>query len=691
MVKKMRVEQVKVNSKVNYYGKEYVIISIDPPMVAIKRANGDCEVVEIRFHDLVTNPSFIGGNELVKSVNNEMKRYMTSMDHLPEHKREQASARLEIIRPVLVLEKVKLRDERSIYEFIEYYGEFISSKEELDNLTQDELISRIASKRRLSKRTILRYLASYRKAETDKESMGIQALVSKLGRGYIERKDNRQLVICHPKNPLEVLDVVDVRQNVEYLPILKDVIEKEYLTIKKPNKSKIIEYINNRCQINNLRKLNDSTLYKLLNRIDKKVVLRMRHGKKASESFEDVERGYSNNDALYPLHIVEIDHTPLDMDVIDGTTGYNMGRSWITMRIDVYSRCIWCLYVSFEEPSANRVRKALQHGIFFKDTKKNFNTINNWEVFGIPNTIYLDNGSDFRSVNVKRMIEDTLQAHVRYRPRATPRYGGVIERLFGTVNSKLIHSLKGTRKSNVTELGEYDAEKEAILTIEDIIELLTIYITDIYHYSEHSGLPIDENIPMVRFIEGLKRVGYPEFVPKEQEEYYRIELLPSEGRPYTRDGLRFDNRIYKSDEFVKLIGSRDKKYKMKYDPDDISKVYVLHPEDNKYIELSAVKPNASEIKNMNMYTYKKLMEIMRQAGKEKAALVPGTEKVMDAKIQLQRKIEEKYKKNKGIRALANKANMQVSVSSNFNNNSAKKGEGSLADLINQAKTIHDKG
>ncbi|MFB5192249.1 hypothetical protein [Alicyclobacillus fastidiosus] len=70
-------------------------------------------------------------------------------------------------------------------------------------------------------------------------------------------------------------------------------------------------------------------------------------------------------EALYPLHIVEIDHVELDMNVADSNTGIVLGRPWVTLGIDAYSRTVWSMYVSLEPPSAITLRKAIVR-LFFK-------------------------------------------------------------------------------------------------------------------------------------------------------------------------------------------------------------------------------------------------------------------------------------------------------------------------------------
>lgn len=53
-----------------------------------------------------------------------------------------------------------------------------------------------------------------------------------------------------------------------------------------------------------------------------------------------------------PLDIVQIDHTPVHIILVDEITRLPVGRPWLTVAIDVYSRCIAGFLVSFEAPSA---------------------------------------------------------------------------------------------------------------------------------------------------------------------------------------------------------------------------------------------------------------------------------------------------------------------------------------------------
>lgn len=655
----MKLNELKVNGKLMYFGQRYIVMSIDPPNVVIKRYENDGEAISISFTDLVMNPSFKAGSSMLKNIDKENKEYESILDSLSEKNRNKVYERYEMIKPILVLEKVKEGKFNSFYEFLDNYREFLHSGEEVEELKQTDLIERISKKYGVSKRTIERHLSAFRKSSAEENHRGEEGLVSKAGTGYQYRSDNKLITLCHPNDPEWVIETITFRKGEEYISIIKDTLENEYLTVKKPDKSAVIESIQIKCSKKGLEPLKKETLYKLLGRVSERTRERAQEGKKGNEKYEPVERGHANQEALYPLHIVEIDHTPLDLDVIDEKSGLVIGRPYLTLGIDVYSRMIWCMYLSFEPPSANRVRKAIEQGVLFKKTKDNYNTTYEWDVFGIPDIIQLDNGSEFNNYNIKRLINETLKSNVRYRPRSTPRYGGTIERLFRTVNSKWIHTLDGTRKSSVADLGEYDPEGNAALTLENVREILIRYIADIYPFETHRGLPLDVENPKARYINGLKKRGYPEFIDEEDEGLFKIELLPTEMKPYTRDGITLDNVRYKSSDLSNLINKRDIKYKVKYDNDDISKIYIQPPGSTSYIEVRASSPSADVLEGINRYEYKLILKKTRDNNKLKG--IPNDNEVLKAKAILRDDIEKMYKRNRKTRQQTERIGLEVNV------------------------------
>jgi putative transposase len=89
----------------------------------------------------------------------------------------------------------------------------------------------------------MRYIKAYRDHENQQNNRGVEGLISGKGRGYTGRKDTKILEICHPQEPVIVLDVLQVRLSDELLPIVKSITENEYLTKYNISKSTVWRYI----------------------------------------------------------------------------------------------------------------------------------------------------------------------------------------------------------------------------------------------------------------------------------------------------------------------------------------------------------------------------------------------------------------------------------------------------------------
>lgn len=549
-------KRLKIGNSFFYYDVEYIVLELSPPDIKVQR-EVDNRSITFNYFSLVTDPYFqfikkigdIGKIELQKKDN----EFNAILDVISEKERSNGSKKYEMIRPLLLLDNIKDGDVLAGHLFSEVYSEYIEEGQNVENISKRSLYQKISKHFGKSVRQIERYYSRYLNASKESNNEGLNGLVRKNSNKRFARKDEIVVEVCHPNNKTIILDRLYLRVDEEFGPIIKFAIEKYYLNKRKISISNLTDNIEILCFEKGLPKLEYDTVYNIINRLDKKIKDTMRIGEAAINEFTETTRGFGNYFAKAPLHIVEIDHTQLDLDIIDADSGQNLGRPWITMGIDVFTRKIWCFHISFDHPSANKVRKALLHGIFLKKAKEKYNTINDWEISGIPKIIYFDNGPEFDNTEVRRMINDTLKSQVMYRPIATPRYGGVIERFFGTLNKQLIHKLAGTRKSNLTELGDYDAENEAILSLKDIEELIATYIVDVYHHKKHKGLPKDYPTPTARYYQGIELAGFPEFVFPHEEYNYYMGLLPTVYRMYNRDGIRLGNRLYNSTESSKLI------------------------------------------------------------------------------------------------------------------------------------------
>lgn len=216
-----------------------------------------------------------------------------------------------------------------------------------------------------------------------------------------------------------------------------------------------------------------SSFYRRIKEFSPYYVMVMRHGKtKADLHFrckglsDEIER---------PLQRVEADGNLVDIILVDPNTGETIGRPRLTVIMDVFTRCILSYELSIGGFSAGSLLRAF---------KKSLNQQNGLPG-GVHERILVDNGSDYTSQSFLNACSKLkIQVH-QVSPR-TPNAKAHIERFFKTLNHQLIHSLPGTTYSNITEKGkDYDPERYAQLTIDELDVLINEYIQNFYHAQPH--------------------------------------------------------------------------------------------------------------------------------------------------------------------------------------------------------------
>ena len=221
------------------------------------------------------------------------------------------------------------------------------------------------------------------------------------------------------------------------------------------------------------------------------------------ECFDTVAARYGNKEANSrfkpcgtglvaerPLLLGAMDHTLMDVFVVIDVKGCRLlGRPWLTVLIDVHSRCIVGWVLSFEPPSlysvtecikrANRPKAATR--LRFPDNPELA------DIFGKFDEIVVDNGWEFTGTSFESALTD-LGVSIRWAPVRSPTYKAVVERFFGTLNSLLHKKLPGgTIPIEQMRAWELDPSKDAVLTLAQVEALLTSAIGT-YHQELHSTL-----------------------------------------------------------------------------------------------------------------------------------------------------------------------------------------------------------
>lgn len=185
-----------------------------------------------------------------------------------------------------------------------------------------------------------------------------------------------------------------------------------------------------------------------------------------------------------------MDHTLLDtVAVIDVETMLPMGRPWLTVLIDVRTRCIVGFVLTYEPPSnyaaMECIKRANRPKLHLLDRFPKFPVLA--YIFGKFDEIVVDNGWELSGITFQDAMAD-VGTTVRWAPIASPTYKAIVERFFRILNQILNHKLPGgvLKPELLREMG-YDPTKAAVLTIAELESLIWSAIS-YYHIEEHSTL-----------------------------------------------------------------------------------------------------------------------------------------------------------------------------------------------------------
>lgn len=143
--------------------------------------------------------------------------------------------------------------------------------------------------------------------------------------------------------------------------------------------------------------------------------------------------------AAHPLDIVQMDHTQADVFVVDRWTRNALGRPWLSVAIDLATRCVVAIYVSMNRPNAATVALLISRIVLPKPPwLAHLGIEADWPMHGIPKLLHLDNAAEFHGRALKLGCAQYGIA-LDYRPVGRLHYGGHIKRM----NRTLMQRLKG--------------------------------------------------------------------------------------------------------------------------------------------------------------------------------------------------------------------------------------------------------
>jgi putative transposase len=305
-------------------------------------------------------------------------------------------------------------------------------------------------------RTLRRWIARYRAAET------------KFGAGYIgllPRTADRG-------NPTRRLSELSLR-------LMNEVIESDYETVKQKSRIASWATLKEICKRESVPTPSYATFcLAVRNRNRTKQTLKRRGPRAAYQHgpfYVELELKTPRHGDR-PFEICHVDHTQLDIELTDSSGKHVLGRPWMTLMIDAFSRRILAIQVDFEEPSYRSCMMVLRECV------RRHNRL--------PQCLVVDWGPEFCSTYFEALLA-RYECIKKARPPAKARFGSLVERMFGTTNTQFIYNLLGNTQitRNVRQVTKSVNPKElAVWPLSPFVEQLCRYLYEIYDTNIHPAL-----------------------------------------------------------------------------------------------------------------------------------------------------------------------------------------------------------
>lgn len=360
--------------------------------------------------------------------------------------------------------------------------------------------------------------------------------------------------------------------------IVQEVLRRRYLTRQRHSVAAVGREITRQCRARGLRVPSRGTVRRRIEQLDPVSSVAAREGRDAARPLRSA--GGVPPEVTGLLEQVQVDHTPVDVIVVDEQHRLPVGRPYLTAAIDVVSRCVVGLVVTLEAPSATSVGLCLAHAAMDKRPwLERLDVEAVWPMSGKPRELYVDNAAEFKSEALRRGCDQHGIA-LRYRPLGQPHFGGIIERLIGTM-MQMVHELPGTTFSSTAERGAYDSDGQATLTLRELQGWLALAVA-CYHGQVHETLG---RTPAGVWAE--KAAGTTRSATVTNETAFLVDFLPVIRRTLSRSGFVIDHVQYYSNALKPWIACRERfgQFVLRRDPRDISRIWALDPDGTAYVEV----------------------------------------------------------------------------------------------------------
>ena len=314
------------------------------------------------------------------------------------------------------------------------------------------------------------------------------------------------------------------------------------------------------------------------------------------------------------LERVEIDHTPLDLILLDDDLLIPLGRAYLTLLVDVFSGCIIGFHLGFNPPSYVSVSKAIIHSVKSKEYVKDLKIAltNDWHCNGKMETLVVDNGAEFWSKSLDHACMET-GVNVEYCKVGQPWGKPLIERKFLEVIQGIFGWTPGKTFSNILEKEGYDPQKDAVMRFSTFVEEFHRWIIDVHNASANTRYTKIPNYHWKMSEENLP----PAVLSDRDEKQFRIIMGVMHKGVVTAKGIKYKHLMYNNvalEQYRKQYPQtkESRKKTIKIDPDDLSSIFVFLEEVGGYVEIPCNNDPLGYTKNLSLSEHVRMLKIHRE-------------------------------------------------------------------------------
>ena len=349
------------------------------------------------------------------------------------------------------------------------------------------------------------------------------------------------------------------------LQLLEAALQEHYASPQGKSAAAVYRLYREQCVKLGLPPVSQQTFYRVRARFTTNEVVAKRRGARAayaSQPFAWLDQTTPRHGER-PFALAHLDHTELDIVLISSLTGKPLGKPWATFLTDAYSRRILACYLTYDPPSYRSVMMALR--ICVQRHQR------------LPQECFVDRGPEFGSVYFETLLTRYFVTK-KDRPTAHPRMGSVIERLFGTTTTELLHQLSGNTQATKHPrqmTPDVDPQRLAVWTLERFAARLCQYAYEVYDQMDHPALG---QSPREAFAQGMQLAGMrmhrlipysEEFLtltcPTTRTRYAKLDAA----RGVVVNGLRYYHPLMRSSR------EAGKPVEVRYEPFDMGIAYAF--------------------------------------------------------------------------------------------------------------------